>query len=102
MSLRGDSPDAEEAEAEAEAGKGPAVKSVQVDLILNKAGGGGDGNGKGSAPADVDLSKIQDIIDRVINKMKTHGAVTLGDLTKLSDSLRPLGTDSMNFAAQAG
>lgn len=72
---------------------------MQVDLILNKAGGG---DGKGSTPAPVDLSKIQENIDKVIDKMKTDGTVTLGDLTKLSNSLGPLGTDSMNFATQAG
>ncbi|KAI9896170.1 hypothetical protein N3K66_008342 [Trichothecium roseum] len=110
MSLRGDSPSAEKAsqdndtapdsnKPEVEAGKAPAVKTVQVDLILNKAGGG---DGKGSTPAAVDLSKIQENIDKVIDKMKTDGTVTLGDLTKLSDSLGPPGTDSMNFAAQAG
>lgn len=112
MSLRGDSPiaektsqdhapapDANEPEAETEAGKGPAVKTVQVDLILNKAGGG---DGKGSTPAPVDLSKIQENIDKVMDKMKTDGTVKLGDLTKLSDSLGRLGTDSMNFATQAG
>lgn len=37
-----------------------------------------------------------------MDKMKTDGTVKLGDLTKLSDSLGRLGTDSMNFATQAG
>ncbi|KAI2467792.1 hypothetical protein F4781DRAFT_297493 [Annulohypoxylon bovei var. microspora] len=78
----------------------PVINTVQVDLILNSAGGsGGDGN---KSNASVDPAKIQEGIDKMIGNMNSGGAVKLGDLTKLSDSLGALKTDSMNFAAAAG
>ncbi|KAL6416202.1 hypothetical protein AUP68_00416 [Ilyonectria robusta] len=78
----------------------PVIKTVQVDLILNSAGGSG-GDGK-PTKSSVDPAKIQEGIDKMIENMKSDGAVKLGDLTKLSDSLGALKTDSMNFAAAAG
>ncbi|KAH6974497.1 hypothetical protein BKA56DRAFT_659180 [Ilyonectria sp. MPI-CAGE-AT-0026] len=78
----------------------PVIKTIQVDLILNSAGGSG-GDGK-PTKSSVDPAKIQEGIDKMIENMKSDGAVKLGDLTKLSDSLGALKTDSMNFAAAAG
>ncbi|KAH7140033.1 hypothetical protein B0J13DRAFT_639301 [Dactylonectria estremocensis] len=78
----------------------PAIKTVQVDLILNSASGSG-GDGK-TSNAPVDLAKIQGGIDKMIENLKSDGAVKLGDLTKLSGSLGALKIDSMNFAAAAG
>lgn len=83
-----------------EAQQKPAIKTVQVDLILNSAGGSG-GDGK-TSKASVDPAKIQEGIDKMIESMKSDGAVKLGDLTKLSDSLGALKTDSMTFSAAAG
>ncbi|GJN78643.1 hypothetical protein PLIIFM63780_002152 [Purpureocillium lilacinum] len=76
------------------------IKTVQVDLILNSAGGNG-GDGKGSV-SSVDPAKLQEDIEKMIEKMNSDGQVKVGDLKKLSDSLGALKTDSMNFAAVAG
>ncbi|GJN76022.1 hypothetical protein PLICBS_010133 [Purpureocillium lilacinum] len=76
------------------------IKTVQVDLILNSASGNG-GDGKGSV-SSVDSAKLQEDIDKMIEKMNSDGQVKVGDLKKLSDSLGALKTDSMNFAAVAG
>jgi hypothetical protein len=75
------------------------VKTIQVDLILNSAGGSG---GDAKRPTvSIEPAKIQEGIDKMIMSMKSDGAVKLGDLKKLSDSLGALKTDSMNFAAVA-
>lgn len=76
------------------------IKTVQVDLILNSAGGNG-GDGKGSV-SSVDPAKLQEDIEKMIEKMNSDGQVKVGDLKKLSDSLGALKTDAMNFAAVAG
>ncbi|KAH7007637.1 hypothetical protein EDB80DRAFT_578125, partial [Ilyonectria destructans] len=100
MSLRGDVRTVKSDASNIDPQQKPAIKTVQVDLILNSAGGSG-GDGKPSK-ASVDPAKIQEGIDKMIENMKSDGAVKLGDLTKLSDSLGALKTDSMNFAAAAG
>ncbi|KAH6615979.1 hypothetical protein B0J18DRAFT_493787 [Chaetomium sp. MPI-SDFR-AT-0129] len=86
---------------ETDAQKKPAVATVQVDLMLNSAGGNG-GDGKKANASSVDLAKIQESTSKMIEEMKSDGAVKLGDLEKLSKSLGALRTDSMNFATVAG
>jgi hypothetical protein len=86
--------------SDTDAQKKPAISTVQVDLILNSAGGSG-GDGK-KANVSVDLAKIQESTSKMIEEMNSDGAVKLGDLQKLSDSLGALRTDSMNFATVAG
>ncbi|KAH6851071.1 hypothetical protein B0I37DRAFT_414420 [Chaetomium sp. MPI-CAGE-AT-0009] len=86
--------------SDTDAQKKPAIATVQVDLILNSAGGNG-GDGK-KANVSVDLAKIQESTSKMIEQMNSDGAVKLGDLQKLSDSLGALRTDSMNFGTVAG
>lgn len=71
--------------------KPPAIKTIKVKLIL-----------KSTTSKPVDAMELQARVDTVLANMKSDGAVRLGDLTKLSDSLGALKADSMDFAGVAG